>query len=124
MGIVVSPAFTAYTTGRKVVHTFLHALIAEIVIGTEGIDLIWCNLPEILDEFGHFVDAAPEFVAKGEHAEGGMMAIGAQDIFAFLVEELHQHGVLIVEIAPEGKFWLQDDAQFVSCDEGSLWRAP
>ena len=92
MGIVVSPAFTAYTTGGKVVHAFLHTLIAEIVIGTEGIDLVWCNFSEILDEFGHFVDAAPELVAKGEHTEGGMMTIGAQDILAFFVEELRCAG--------------------------------
>ena len=29
------------------------------------------------------------------------MAIGAQDILAFFMEELHEQGVLFVEISPE-----------------------
>ena len=63
VGVIVAPAFATYSTGCKVVHTWFHALIAQIVVGTEGIDLIWCNLTEICDEFGHFVDIPPEFIA-------------------------------------------------------------
>ena len=52
------------------------------------------------------------------------MSISAEDILTFFVEELHQQGVLIIKVAPERKFWLQDDAKFVCCDEGGFWRAP
>ena len=69
VGVVVSPALTAYTTGCEVVHAFLHTLVAEVVVAAEGKDLIRCNLAEILDEFGHFTDAAPEFIAQSEHPE-------------------------------------------------------
>ena len=59
MGVVVSPAFATYSACREVVHSFLHPLIAQVIVGAKGIDLVWCNLLEILDEFGHFVNAAP-----------------------------------------------------------------
>ena len=52
------------------------------------------------------------------------MAVGTQDILTFLVEELHQHRVLLVEIAPEWELRLQDDTQFVGSDEGCLRRTP
>ena len=102
MGIVVTPALTTYTAGREVVHALLHPLIAEIVVRTESVDLIRGYLAEILDEFGHFVNAAPEFVTQGEHPEGGMMTIGAQDVLALFMKELHKHRVFFVEVAPEG----------------------
>ena len=52
------------------------------------------------------------------------MAVGAQDILTLLVQELHQHGVLLVEVAPEGELWLQDDAEFIGCDESGFGGAP
>ena len=63
MGVVVAPALATYTTGGKVVHARFYTLIAEVVVGTEGIELIGGYLPEISDEFGHFLDAAPKFIA-------------------------------------------------------------
>ena len=63
MGVVVAPALTAYTTGGKVVHAFLHALITEVVVGAEGVNLVWGYLTEVLDELCHFLDAAPKFIA-------------------------------------------------------------
>ena len=124
MGIVVAPALTAYTTSSKIVHAFLHALVTKVVVRAEGIDLIRGYLPEVLNELGHLVNAAPQFVTQSKHPEGGMMAIGAQDILALLVEELHKHRVLVIETAPEGKLWLQDDTQFVGSYESSLRRTP
>ena len=106
MGIVVAPALTTYTTGGKVVHAIFHTLIAKVVVRTKSVDLIRGYFPEVLDKLGHFVNAPPEFVAKSKHPEGGMMTIGAQDILTFLMKELHEYGVLLIEIAPERKFWL------------------
>ena len=63
MGVVVAPAFTTNSTGCEVVHTWFHTLIAQIVVGAEGIDLIRCYLTEISDEFSHFIDVPPEFIA-------------------------------------------------------------
>ena len=34
------------------------------------------------------------------------MAVGAQDVLALFMQEVHQERVLIVEIAPEGKLRL------------------
>ena len=53
-----------------------------------------------------------------------MMTISAQDVFTLLVQELHKHRILVIEISPEGKFRLQDDAQLICSDESSLWRTP
>ena len=106
MGIIIAPALTTYTTSSKVVHTLLHTLIAKVVVRAKSIDLIRRYLPEVLDKLGHFVNAPPEFVAKSKHPEGGMMTIGVQDILTFLMKELHEHGVLFIEITPEGKFRL------------------
>ena len=106
MCVVVSPTFATYATSCKVVHTLLDALIAQVVIRAEGVDFIRSNLTEVFDEFGHFIDAAPKFITKSEHTEGWMMAVGAQDILALFMQEVHQERVLIVEIAPEGKLRL------------------
>ena len=32
MGVVVSPAFTTYTACRKIVHSLLHSLIAQVIV--------------------------------------------------------------------------------------------
>ena len=85
MGTVVTPALSANTTGSEVVHARLYTLIAEVVIRAECIDLVRRDFTEICDEFGHFFDAAPEFVAKGEHTEGGMMTIPAQDVLTLFM---------------------------------------
>ena len=85
MGIVVAPCLATYTTGCKVVHALLDSLITKVVVRAKGVDLIRSYLAEIFNEFGHFINAAPKFVAKGEHAEGWMMAVGAQDVLTFLV---------------------------------------
>ena len=124
VSIVVAPTFTTYATGREVVHPRFHPLITQVVVGTKGIDLIWCHLTEIGDEFGHFIDIAPEFIAQGKHPEGGMVTIGAQNVFPLFMQELHQYRVLIIEIAPEGEFWLKDDTILISSNESSLWWTP
>ena len=63
MGVVVAPAFPTNTTRREVIHPRLYTLITQIVVGAKGIDLIWCNLTEISDEFCHFIDITPELIA-------------------------------------------------------------
>ena len=52
------------------------------------------------------------------------MTIGSQDVLSLFMQEFHQHRVLIVEIAPERKLWLKDNAKLISCSESGLWRTP
>ena len=52
------------------------------------------------------------------------MTILPQDIYALFVEESHQHGVVGIEVAPEGQLGLQDDAGLVGSRKSSLRRAP
>ena len=59
VGIVVAPAFTSDTTGGEIVHPRLHALIAQVIVGTKGVELVGTNGTEILDETFHGVDASP-----------------------------------------------------------------
>ena len=124
VGVVVAPTLSAYTTGGEIVHARLHTLIAEIVVRAEGIDLVWSYLTEILDEFSHFVNAAPKFITQSKHPEGWMMTIPAQDILALFVEKGHQRVILLIETTPERQFRLQDNTQLVCCDESSLWGTP
>ena len=102
MGVVFTPSLTTYTTSGKVIHTLFYALIAKVIIGAKGIELIRGNLTEICDEIGHLLDTSPKFIAQGEHTERRMMAIGAQDILTLFMEELHQNRVFRIEVAPEG----------------------
>ena len=53
-----------------------------------------------------------------------MVTVPAQNIYAFLVQEGHQHTVLFVEVTPEGEFRLQDDVQRVGSGESGLRWAP
>ena len=52
------------------------------------------------------------------------MTIFLEDVDAFLVEELHQDGILFVEIAPEREFGLHIDAKAVGSRECSLRGTP
>ena len=52
------------------------------------------------------------------------MTVFPHDIHTLFVEELHQYGVLGIEITPERQFRLQVYAQFISSSKGRLWRAP
>ena len=124
VGAVTSPTFAAYATGDEEVHAGFHALIAQVVVGTECVNLVGRHRAEVLNQFGHLGDASAQFIAKGKHTERGVVGIFAHDSLAFGQQELHQHGVLGVHIAPERQFGLQVDAAFVSRHKGSFGRTP
>ena len=106
MGAVVAPSLTAYTAGDEEVHTGLHTLIAQIVVGAERVYLIGSHRAEVLDKLRHLGDAATQFVAQRKHAERGMMGILTHDSLALGHEKIHQHRILGIDVAPEGKFGL------------------
>ena len=124
MCAVVAPALATNTAGGEIVHALLHTLIAKVIVRPEGIELIRGYFTEILNEFGHLINASPEFIAKGKHTEGWMVAIPAQDVLTLFMEESHQRVILLVKATPERQFWLKDDSQLVCCDKGSLRWTP
>ena len=62
VGVEFSPFLAAVAAGHKEVHTLFPSLIAQIVVGTEGIELFGCYSTEVIGEFLHRGDIAPKFV--------------------------------------------------------------
>ena len=124
MGIVFAPSLASDAASGEVIHSFFYSLITEIVIASEGIVFIGCNLAEIIHKLLHLVDVAPEFITQRHHSERWMMTIFSEDIFAFLMQERHQPFILLVKRAPERKFRLKIDSQTVRCHESRLRWAP
>ena len=109
MSIVLAPSLTSDSTGGEVIHSLFYSLITEIVIASEGIVFIWCNLAEIIHKLLHLVDVAPEFIAQRHHAEGRMMTVLPQDIHTLLMQEGHEFLILLIERTPERQFRLEID---------------
>ena len=59
VGIVVAPAFTSDTTCGEIVHSRLYSLVAQVIVGTKGVELVGTDGTEILDETFHGVDTSP-----------------------------------------------------------------
>ena len=110
VGIVLAPSLASNAASGEVVHSFLYSLITEIVIASEGIVFIRCNLAEIIHKLLHLVDVAPEFITQRHHSERRMMTVFSEDIFAFLMQERHQPFILLIKRAPERQFRLEIDA--------------
>ena len=124
VGIGGAPCLAAHAAGGEIVHAGFHTLIAQIVVGPEGEELVGCQPAEVGHKLTHFLYRAPEFIAQGEHHERGVVAILTHDVLALLVQEGHEALVGRVEVTPEGQFRLQVDAQAVGGLEGGLGRAP
>ena len=124
MGVIAAPGLTAHTTGREVVYAGADPQVAQVVVRAKGIELVRGYAAEVIDKLLHPVNAAPQLVAQGEHSERGVMSVPTQDIHPLLVQEVHEQGVLVVEIAPERQFRLQHDIERVGSDKGGLGRAP
>ena len=124
VGVVVAPPFTSNTAGGEIIHSCLHALVAQEIVGTKGVELVGTKGAEIIDKTLHGADASTQLVAKSHEDERRMMAIFLEDVDALLVEERHQDGILFVEIAPEREFGLHVDAQAVGSGERSLRGTP
>ena len=124
VGIVLAPSLASNAASGEVVHSFLYSLITEIVIASEGIVFIRCNLAEIIHKLLHLVDVAPEFITQRHHSERRMMTVFSEDIFAFLMQERHQPFIFLIEGAPKRKLRLEIDSQTIRCHESRLRRAP
>ena len=124
MGIVRTPCLAPNATGRKVIHSWFHTLITQIVVRAERKEDVWSQLAKVGNKFCHFIDAPPKLIAQGKHGERGVMTVFAHDVFTLLMKEAHQHTILGIEITPEGQFWLQINAQFIGSNECSFWWTP
>ena len=82
------------------------------------------DLPEMVHELAHFLDGSPQFVAEGEHHERRVMAIGADDTLALVVEICHQPFIVGHEVTPERQFRLEVDAQHIGSEERSFGWTP
>ena len=124
VGVEFSPFLAAVAAGGEVVHALFPSLIAQIIVGTEGVELGRIYVAEAVCKLLHTGNVAPQFVAQGKHHERRMMPVLCNDVGSFFIEECHQVTVVFLEIAPERKFGLHIDALDVGCRESCLGRAP
>ena len=82
------------------------------------------KLKEVGDELLHLFRASPQLVAQAHHHERRVTGVFCQHVDALLVEKVHQHRVLVIEIAPQRQLGLQVEAQAVGRVEGLFGRAP
>lgn len=88
-----------------------------------------CLFP-VFDEFCEegWVVISAGFISVSEHAEGGVIAVGFEDAFAFgvdkAVEVVSVADAEAVPVGPRAAFDLEGKAGFVGGDKGCLGRAP
>ena len=88
--VIVSPCLTAIAAGCKVVHAGFDALIAQVKVRPESIELGAVRFAEVVHKSFHHVYRAPKFVAQCKHDERRVIAVGCNQSLTFHFQTIHQ----------------------------------
>ena len=89
MGIEFPPFLTAVATGYEEVHSLFPSLVAQIIVGAEGIEFGRIHPFERLREGLHGRNITPQLIPQGHHHKRGVMTVGSDDTCPLLHEEVH-----------------------------------